>query len=300
MKNQNIVIVSIAVLAGMLLAVWGMFAVGANMPRGVTEFSHTAYDLHMLILWICVVIGVLVFGAMFVSIIMHRKSKGVEAARFTHNTKAEIAWTTIPILILVMMTVPATRGLILMETSEGAAMDIQITGYQWKWKYEYLDTGVSFISSLARDSDVARQLNSGIDPNTVDNYLLEVDHPLVVPTNTKIRLLMTSGDVIHSWWVPELGWKRDAIPGMINTAWTEISEPGTYRGQCAELCGKDHGFMPVVVIAKPKAEFEQWLAQQPGYQAAEDLASMAANTIADKQATADKQADDQPEVALVN
>ncbi len=275
MKNQNIVIVSIAVLAGMLLAVWGMFALGANMPRGVTEFSQTAYDLHMLILWICVVIGVLVFGAMFVSIILHRKSRGAEAAQFTHSTKAEIVWTTIPILILILMAVPATRALILMETSEGAEMDIKITGYQWKWKYEYMDTGVSFISSLAKDSDIARQLDSGINPSTVDNYLLEVDNALVVPTDTKIRLLLTSGDVIHSWWVPELGWKRDAIPGTVNTAWTSINEPGTYRGQCAELCGKDHGFMPVVVIAKPKAEFEQWLAQQPGYTGGDDVSKLA-------------------------
>jgi len=292
MKNQNIVIVSIAVLAGMLLAVWGMFALGDNMPRGVTEFSQTAYDLHMLILWICVVIGVLVFGAMFVSIILHRKSNGVEAAQFTHSTKAEIAWTAIPILILILMAVPATRALILMETSEGAEMDIKITGYQWKWKYEYMDTGVSFISSLAKDSDVARQLKSGIDPTTVDNYLLEVDHALVVPTDTKIRLLLTSGDVIHSWWVPELGWKRDAIPGIVNTAWTSISEPGTYRGQCAELCGKDHGFMPVVVIAKPKAEFEQWLAQQPGYTGSDEVSALAQDT-ADDMTTS-------PEVALAD
>jgi cytochrome c oxidase subunit 2 len=262
------------------------------MPRGVTEFSQTAYDLHMLILWICVVIGVLVFGAMFVSIMLHRKSKGVEAAQFTHSTKAEIAWTAIPILILILMAVPATRALILMETSEGAEMDIKVTGYQWKWKYEYMDTGVSFISSLAQDSDIARQLGSGINPATVDNYLLEVDNALVVPTDTKIRLLLTSGDVIHSWWVPELGWKRDAIPGTVNTAWTSIKEPGTYRGQCAELCGKDHGFMPVVVIAKPKAEFQQWLAQQPGYTGDDDIATLAEARKDDVTAS--------PEVALAD
>ncbi len=264
MKNQNIVVVVLAVLAGMLLTVWGMFAVGDNMPRGVTEFSREAYDLHMIILWICVVIGVLVFGAMFVSIILHRKSRGAEAAQFSHSTKAEITWTVIPILILVIMAIPATRVLILMETTAGYQMDIKITGYQWKWQYDYLDEGISFISSLDSASDAARQLDSGIDPTSVDNYLLEVDNPLVIPTDTKIRFLITAGDVIHSWWVPELGWKRDAIPGLINEAWTEVSEPGIYRGQCAELCGRDHGFMPVVVIAKPRAEYEQWVAQQKG------------------------------------
>lgn len=262
MKNQNFAVVVLAVLAGMLLAVWGMFALGDNMPRGVTEFSNTAYELHMIILWICVVIGVLVFGAMFVSIFMHRKSLGVEAAQFSHSTKAEIAWTVIPILILVVMAVPATRALILMETTSGYEMDIKITGYQWKWEYEYPDEGFSFISSLDSASDAARIKGSGIDPTTVENYLLEVDNPMVIPTNTKIRFLITAGDVIHSWWVPELGWKRDAIPGLVNEAWTEVSEPGVYRGQCAELCGKDHGFMPIVVIAKPRAEYEQWVAEQ--------------------------------------
>jgi len=262
MKNQNIVVVVLAVLAGMLLTVWGMFAVGDNLPRGVTEFSREAYDLHMIILWICVVIGVLVFGAMFVSIILHRKSRGAEAAQFSHSTKAEIAWTVIPIVILVVMAIPATRVLILMETTAGYEMDIKITGYQWKWQYEYLDEDISFISSLDPESDAARQLDSGIDPASVDNYLLEVDNPLVIPTDTKIRFLITAGDVIHSWWVPELGWKRDAIPGLVNEAWTEVSEPGVYRGQCAELCGKDHGFMPVVVVVMPRAEYQQWVAQQ--------------------------------------
>ncbi len=266
MKKQNIVVVILAVLAGLLLAVWGMFAVGDNMPRGVTEFSREAYDLHMIILWICVVIGVLVFGAMFVSIILHRKSRGAEAAQFTHSTKAEVAWTVIPIIILVAMAIPATRVLILMETTAGYEMDIKITGYQWKWHYEYMGEGVSFISSLDSASNAARIKNSGIDPASVDNYLLEVDNRLVIPADTKIRFLLTAGDVIHSWWVPELGWKRDAIPGLVNEAWTEVSEPGVYRGQCAELCGKDHGFMPIVVEVLPKAEFNQWLVEQKGPQ----------------------------------
>ena len=262
MKRQNYVIVGLGVLAGLILVVWGMFAVGENMPRGVTSLSQEAYRLHMIILWVCVAIGVIVFGAMFISIALHRKSRGVQPAQFTHSNKAEALWTVIPAIILVAMAIPATNALLSMEDTSNAELDVKVTGYQWKWEYEYLDSGVSFISSLDRNSDVTRQLNSGIDPASVPNYLLNVDNPLVLPTDTRIRFLITSGDVIHAWWVPEFGWKRDAIPGLINEAWVEIQEPGTYRGQCAELCGKDHGFMPVVVEAVPPAEFEQWLAQQ--------------------------------------
>lgn len=262
MKRDNYFIVILAVLAGLIAATWGMFALGDNMPRGVTAFSREVYDLHMIILWICVVIGVLVFGAMFVSIALHRKSRGVEAAQFSHSTKAEIIWTIIPILILVTMAIPATKTLITMETTGQADMNIKITGYQWKWKYDYLEDDISFMSSLDLASDSARQLESGIDPATVENYLLDVDNPLVVPVNTKIRFLLTAGDVIHSWWVPDFGWKRDAIPGMVNEAWSVIEEPGIYRGQCAELCGKDHGFMPIVVEAKSKVDYAAWVAQQ--------------------------------------
>ncbi|GAB4198015.1 MAG: cytochrome c oxidase subunit II [Wenzhouxiangellaceae bacterium] len=264
MKKENYLVVVLAVLAGLCAVVWGMFAVGDNMTQGVTSFSREVYNLHMIILWICVVIGVLVFGAMFVSIILHRKSRGVQPAQFSHSTTAEILWTIIPILILVVMAVPATKTLITMETTGGAEMNIKITGYQWKWKYDYLEDDISFMSSLAPESDAARQLQSGIDPAQVDNYLLAVDNPLVVPINTKVRFLITAGDVIHSWWVPDLGWKRDAIPGIVNEAWTVIEEPGIYRGQCAELCGKDHGFMPIVVEAKTKVEYDAWRRQQQG------------------------------------
>jgi cytochrome c oxidase subunit 2 len=199
---------------------------------------------------------------MFTSIILNRKSRGVEAAKFSHSTKAEIIWTIIPVLILVVMAVPATTALVRMEASSGAEMTVKITGFQWRWKYEYLDQDISFISSLNTKSNAARQLNSGIAPEDVDNYLLDVDHPLVLPVGKKIKFLITADDVIHSWWVPALGWKRDAIPGFVNEAWTNIEEPGTYRGQCAELCGKDHGFMPIVVIALPEEEFETWVNKQ--------------------------------------
>ncbi len=268
MKKENTVIVVLAVLAAVIAATWlllvapGLTGNEINMPRGVTSLSASHFDLHMIVLWICVVIGIGVFTAMFTSIILHRKSRGHEAAKLSHSTQAEIIWTIIPVLILVAMAVPATTALIKMEDASGAEMTIKITAFQWRWKYEYLDHDISFISTLDAASNEARQLNSGIAPESVDNYLLDVDNPLVLPIGKKIKFLITADDVIHSWWVPALGWKRDAIPGFINEAWTNIKEPGTYRGQCAELCGKDHGFMPIVVIALPQAEFDAWAAKQ--------------------------------------
>jgi cytochrome c oxidase subunit 2 len=200
---------------------------------------------------------------MFASIVMHRKSKGVEPAQFSHSTKAEIVWTVIPILILVAMAVPATRALVFIRQTGDAEMTVKVTGYQWKWKYEYIEDDVTVLSSLHPDHDRTRQLGSGMSPDDLDApYLLEVDNPIVLPVNTKIRFLVTSDDVIHSWWVPDFGWKRDAVPGFVNEAWVEIEEPGTYRGQCAELCGKDHGFMPIVVHAVPQVEYYAWVDQK--------------------------------------
>jgi cytochrome c oxidase subunit 2 len=274
MKKENTVIVALAVLAALIAATWlilvapGLTGNEVNMTRGVTQQSGDHFDLHMIVLWICVVIGIAVFTVMFISIVLHRKSRGHEAAKFSHSTKAEIIWTIIPVLILVVMAVPATTALVRMEDSSGAEMTVKITGFQWRWKYEYLDQDISFISSLDPNSNVARQLNSGIAPESVDNYLLDVDHPLVLPVGKKIKFLITADDVIHSWWVPALGWKRDAIPGFVNQAWTNIEEPGTYRGQCAELCGKDHGFMPIVVVALPENEFDAWVSEQLAEQGA--------------------------------
>ena len=262
MKRTNELIVALAVLAVIIVITWGLFAVGENMPRGVTPFSKDVYQLHNTILGIVTVIGILVFTAMFTSIVLHRRSKGHKSADFSHSTKAEIIWTAIPVLILVVMAVPATRVLIDMERTGGAEMNIKITGYQWLWQYEYIEDGISFYSALDRESNRARQLNSGINPRDVDNYLLEVDNRMVVPVNTRIRILLTADDVIHSWWVPELGWKRDAIPGMINEAWTLIEEEGVFRGQCAELCGADHGFMPIVVEAVSREAYDAWVAEQ--------------------------------------
>jgi cytochrome c oxidase subunit 2 len=268
MKKQNTFIVATAVTAAVIAAFWLLLAAPGytgneiNMTRGVTAQSMISYKLHMIILWICVVIGVIVFSAMFYSIVAHRKSKGYEASQFTHSTKAEIVWTIIPVLILIVMAVPATTALVHMEVAPETEMTVKITGFQWRWKYQYMEDEISFISSLHLDSNAARRLASGTNPESVENYLLEVDNPLVLPANTKIKFLITADDVIHSWWVPALGWKRDAVPGFINEAWTEILEPGVYRGQCAELCGKDHGFMPIVLNVLPKDEYQAWAEQQ--------------------------------------
>ncbi|MCB1581714.1 MAG: cytochrome c oxidase subunit II [Marinicella sp.] len=261
-------------VAGLLASTLAAAEYGLNLREGVTKYSQTAYEMHTFTLWICIVIGIAVFGAMIVSIFSHRKSKGAKPEQFTHSTTAEVIWTIIPILILVVIAIPATKALIEMEnptTEDGKRlqmdMTIKVTGYQWKWKYDYMEEGVSFLSTLAKDSNMARQKGSGIDPNTVENYLLDVDNPLVIPANTNIRFLLTADDVIHSWWVPDFGWKRDAIPGFINEAWTNVKTPGTYRGQCAELCGKDHGFMPIVVEVLSKEDYASWLAAQKGEQA---------------------------------
>ncbi len=239
------------------LADWAL-----NMPVGVTEVSKEVYGLHMLILGICVAIAIVVFGVMIVSIFLHRKSRGVEPAQFYHSTKAEIIWTVIPIFILIAMAVPAAEGLIRIEDTRNADMTVKITGYQWRWRYDYLDHDIGFYSTLDRESNQARRLNSGTDPYSVENYLLEVDHPLVVPVGAKVRLLLTAADVLHAWWVPDLAVKKDAIPGYINEAWFKADVPGIYRGQCAELCGRDHGFMPVVVHVLERDEYDAWLVEQ--------------------------------------
>jgi len=245
-------------LPGFAHAEWNQL----NLPRGVTPYSQTVYDLHMLILWICVAIGVVVFGAIFYSIFKFRKSQGAVAAQWHESTTVEVLWTVVPFIILVVMAVPATKALIMMEDMSKAELTVKITGYQWKWQYEFLNEGVSVFSTLADTSNRARHLKSGIDPATVENYLLEVDNEIVLPVNKKIRFLITAADVIHAWWVPALGWKRDAVPGFINESWALIQEEGVYRGQCAELCGKDHGFMPIVVRAVSDAEFQKWLAER--------------------------------------
>lgn len=253
--------------AGNALADWTL-----NMPKGVTELSAETYGLHMMVFWWCVGIGFVVFGVMIYAMVKHRKSQGAKPADFSHSTTAEIIWTVIPIVILLLMAIPSAETLVKLEDSRKSDLTIVITGYQWKWHYSYQDKGVEFYSSLARTSVDARRKGSGIDPFSVENYLLEVDHPLVVPKGAKVRILLTSNDVIHAWWVPDLSIKKDAIPGYMNEMWFRAEVAGTYRGQCAELCGKDHGYMPVVVeVVEPEA-FTTWLAAQQ-----DDAAAVAAN-----------------------
>ena len=228
-----------------------------NMTEGVTQISKEVFDLHMLIFYICCVIGVVVFGAMAVSLIRDRKSKGVAPADFHESVLLEFVWTAIPFAILIAIAIPAAKVLIDMEDVSEAEMTVKVTGYQWLWHYEYIDHDIDFYSVLKTSRD---EIYNRSEKN--ENYLLEVDNQLVLPTNRKVRILITSNDVIHAWWVPDLAVKKDAIPGYINQAWTEIDKPGIYRGQCAELCGRDHGFMPVVVRALPPEEFDAWAQQQ--------------------------------------
>ena len=250
-----------------------------NMSPGVTEIGADIFELHMLIMWICVVIGVAVFAVMFYSIYAHRKSKGHQASQFHESTKVEVAWTVVPFLILIAMAVPATSTLLEVYDNDEAELDILITGYQWKWKYEYLvESGepVAFFSNLATSQEeIYNTEKKG------DNYLLEVDEPLVIPTNTKVRFLVTANDVIHSWWVPEIAVKRDAIPGFINEAWTRVPEEGIYRGQCTELCGAYHGFMPVEVHAVSRDEFDAWMAAKRGAAAAQTQLAMQTLSVDD-------------------
>lgn len=229
-----------------------------NLIKGVTKVSNDIYDLHMIVVWVSVAIAVGVYAVLFYSIYKHRKSKNPVPAKFHENVLVETAWTVIPLLILIAIAFPATKALIFTEDSSNSDMSIKITGYQWKWQYEYLEQGVSFFSNLSEESRDARYKN----PAEVENYILDVDNPLVIPAGKKVRFLITSNDVIHSWWVPNLAVKQDAIPGFINATWTKVDEPGIYRGQCAELCGKDHAYMPVVVEVKSQQDYELWLSNK--------------------------------------
>ena len=252
-----------------------------NLVKGVTQVSRDVYDLHMLVLWICTIVGIGVFGVMMYSIINHRKSKGAKAASFHESTSVEVIWTVIPFVILVAIAVPATKTLLEIEDSSNPDLNIKVVGWQWKWEYDYIDEGVHFFSNLEKASNDARQRGSGVDVKTVDHYLLNVDNPIVVPVGKKVRLLITANDVLHAWWVPDLGVKRDAIPGFVNESWFIAEEEGVYRGQCAELCGKDHGFMPIVVNVVSDAKYASWVAEQKG-------AAAAAAASADKTFTMDE------------
>jgi cytochrome c oxidase subunit II len=240
---------------------------GYNLPPGVTDLSRQIYDLHMEAFWICVAIAIVVFGAMIYTLVKFRHSQGAVAdTSMVHSTKVEIIWTIVPVIILVVMAVPAAELILKMENMTGSGLTIRVTGYQWKWQYQYMDEadGINYFSTLKQDSNFARELNSGVDPSSIPNYLLDVDHPMVIPSGTKVRVLLTSQDVIHAWFVPDFALKRSAIPGFINELWFKVDpgKEGIYRGQCAALCGRDHGFMPVVVDVRTPDDFKKWVDEQ--------------------------------------
>lgn len=251
LRGQIIAGVALLFSAGSAMAEYAL-----NLTPPVTSTAREIYTLHNLILLICLVIFVVVFAVMFYSIFAHRKSKGAKAAGFHHSTVLEIIWTAVPVVILFAIAIPSTATLIRMEDTTKADMTLKITGYQWFWEYEYLDDGVNFFSKL---STPRAQIEGREEKG--ENYLLEVDREVVLPIDKKIRFLISGADVIHAWWVPQLGVKKDAIPGYVNEFWVRIDEPGTYTGQCAELCGKDHGFMPIVVKAVTQEEYAQWVAE---------------------------------------
>ncbi|WP_404842461.1 MULTISPECIES: cytochrome c oxidase subunit II [unclassified Colwellia] len=280
MKRRNL---GLLLLGGLLSSsVWADMSL--NLTKGVTEVSRDVYDLHMLVLYICTGIGIVVFGAMFWSMVFHRKSKGFKPATFHESTKVEILWTAIPVVILIAMAFPATITLIDMENNDDADLTIQVTGSQWKWHYKYFDQDLEFYSVLSTPREQYEN-QDGTSAEKGEHYLLEVDRPLVIPTNKKVRFVITSDDVIHAWWVPAFAVKQDANPGFINEAWTKVDEPGVYRGQCAELCGKDHGFMPIVVEVKSEADYAIWLDEQKQMKAnaaAAEAASLNASASMDE------------------
>jgi cytochrome c oxidase subunit 2 len=259
-----------SVVLGLVLAPAAMADWGLNMPQGITEVSQSIFELHMLIFWICVWIGVVVFGVMFYSIFKHRKSKGAVASKFHESLGLELLWTAVPTVILIAMAVPATTVLIQMYDTTNSDVDIKVTGHQWKWQYDYLGEDVGFFRNLTTtDDEIYNRTEKG------ENYLEEVDNHVVVPTGQKIRFLITSNDVIHAWWVPEIAVKKDAIPGYINESWALIPEgqEGIYRGKCAELCGVQHGFMPIVLEAVTADEYQVWLDDQRAGKVAEAAAA---------------------------
>lgn len=253
----------IVTLMAMVFSPFALGDYGLNMPKGVSPVSQEIYSLHMTIFWICCAIGFLVFSVMIYALIRHRRSIGHEAADFHESTTVEIVWTIIPFIILIAMAIPATKTLLLMDDTRESDLTIKITGYRWYWHYDYLDNGVSFFSYLTTPEDEIKN----VQPKNAD-YLLQVDEPLVIPTGKKVRFLVTAKDVLHSWWVPKLGVKKDAIPFLINEVWTQADQEGIYPGQCAELCGAKHGYMPIVVDARSPEAFEEWVNERKAAKAA--------------------------------
>ena len=251
-------VLTLALYSGLSMAVPDPYQLNLQTPQ--TAIAQQMYDQHTMVLWVCLVIFIGVFGVMFYSVLKHRKDAGYKAANFHHSTTVEIIWTIIPFFILAGMAYPATKTIIAMKDTSSPDITIKTTGYQWKWGYDYLigeGEGISFFSNLS----TPRAQIENREPKG-ENYLLEVDNPLVVPVGKKVRVLITANDVLHAWWVPALGVKQDAIPGFIRDVWFNVDKPGTYRGQCAELCGKEHGFMPIVVVALEQDKYSQWVSEQ--------------------------------------
>jgi cytochrome c oxidase subunit 2 len=251
--NKGLAAIFLTIFSSQSFAAWN----DLNMTQGVTAISKEVFGLHMLIFWICVAIGIVVFGVMFYSMFAFTKKKNPNPSTFHENTKVELAWTIVPFLILVLMAVPASNTLTKIYDDTEGDINIQVIGYQWKWEYRYLEDNIGFFSNLTTDLDEIY----GRTPKG-EHYLEEVDEPVVIPVGKKIRFLITANDVIHSWWMPDFAIKQDAIPGFINTAWTIVDKPGTYRGKCTELCGRSHGFMPVVVKVVPQEEYDLWIASK--------------------------------------
>ena len=251
--NKGLAAIFLTIFSSQSFAAWN----DINMTQGVTAISKEVFGLHMLIFWICVAIGIVVFGVMFYSMFAFTKKKNPNPSTFHENTKVELAWTIVPFLILVLMAVPASNTLTKIYDDTEGDINIQVIGYQWKWEYRYLEDNIGFFSNLTTDLDEIY----GRTPKG-EHYLEEVDEPVVIPVGKKIRFLITANDVIHSWWMPDFAIKQDAIPGFINTAWTIVDKPGTYRGKCTELCGRSHGFMPVVVKVVPQEEYDLWIASK--------------------------------------
>ena len=251
---------------GLALAMYSMLAqaeYALNLPKPESVIAGQIFDLHTITMWIIVGVAVLVFGAMFYTILMHRKSVGHKAANFHGSILVEVIWTTIPVIILIAMAFPATKTILAMKDGSNPDMTVKITGYQWKWEYDYQQDGFKFMSVLSTPRDqIENKAPKG------ENYLLEVDNAMVVPVGKKVRILLTANDVIHAWWVPAFGVKQDAIPGFIRDSWFKADKVGIYRGQCAELCGKDHGYMPIVVEVKEQADYDMWIAEQKAKAAA--------------------------------
>ncbi len=254
-----------------------------NFPTPQSQVAQEIYDLHILIMWVCAAIFVVVFGTMFYSIWKHRKSVGHAPAHFHENTTVEIVWTIIPFVILIGMAIPATKTILNMRDASNPDMTVKVTGYQWKWEYEYPTEGIRFLSTLSTPREqIENRAAKG------EHYLLEVDNAMVVPVDKKVRILLTAQDVIHAWWVPALGIKQDAIPGYVKDAWFHAKKPGVYRGVCAELCGKDHGFMPIVVEVKTQEDYDKWVAEKKAKTAAVALDATKTFTLAELSAQGEK------------